>query len=172
MSKSKDTLTREYEILNNERNLVRSAIESMHDRIKSLTKDTISNFTSRYENLLNLKSKFNDVQSKIIEFNARSKFEDLELEVSETQMVVDELIYDIQDNYRNLREARDRDIDNKPSVNINVPLPKIDIPAFGGQIDEWPNFKALFDSLVHNNISISPVEKFQYLKSYLRLTAF
>ena len=61
--------------------------------------------------------------------------------------------------------------DNKPPVNINVPLPKIDIPVFGGQIDEWPNFKALFDSLVHNNNSISPVEKFQYLKSYLRLDA-
>ena len=70
-------------------------------------------------------------------------------------MFVDELIYDIQDNYRNLREARVRDelntnTDNKPPVNINVPLPKIDVPVFGRQIDEWPNFKALFDSLIHN----------------------
>ena len=176
MSKSKEALTREYEILHNERNLVRTAIENMHDRIKLVTKDTISNFTSRYENLSNLKSKFNEIQSKVIEFNSRIKLEDLKLEVPKTQMFVDELIYDIQDNYRNLKEARDRDelnanTDNKPPININVPLPKIDIPVFGGQIDEWPNFKALFDSLVHNSNLISPVEKFQYLKSYLRLDA-
>ena len=72
--------------------------------------------------MLNLKSKFNEIQSKVIEFNLHTKFEDLKLGVTETKMIVDELMYDIQDNYMNLREARDRDelntnTKNKPPVN-------------------------------------------------------
>ena len=55
----------------------------------------------------------------------------------------------------------------KPVVSVNVPLPKINIPPFDGQIYMWIDFKSIFDSLVHNNDSLSNIEKFQYLKSYL-----
>jgi len=45
----------------------------------------------------------------------------------------------------------------KPVVSVNVPLPKINIPPFDGQIDMWFDFKNLFDSLVHNNDSLSNI---------------
>ena len=51
--------------------------------------------------------------------------------------------------------------------NANIPLPKLSIPKFGGQIDQWQEFKSLYDSLVYNNASLSPMEKFQYLRSHL-----
>ena len=88
--------------------------------------------------------------------------------------MIDELIFEVQEKYLTLmkrRESKQVNIDEKgfkPLVNQNIPLPKITILYFGDQIDEWTEFKALFDSLVHKNNSLSLVEKFQYLKSYLK----
>ena len=53
------------------------------------------------------------------------------------------------------------------SCQVNVPLPKLTILKFGCLIDQWPEFKNLFDSLVHQNSNLSDVEKFQYLRSLL-----
>ena len=72
---------------------------------------------------------------------------------------------------RKRRESEQVNVDEKgfkPLVNQNVHLPKITIPYFSGQIDKWTEFNALFESLVHKNNSLSLVEKFQYLKSYLK----
>ncbi|KAB0801397.1 hypothetical protein PPYR_05751 [Photinus pyralis] len=47
-------------------------------------------------------------------------------------------------------------------------LPKIQIPKFAGDIKEWPAFIDLFNSLVHNNDSISKIEKFHHLITSVR----
>lgn len=45
-----------------------------------------------------------------------------------------------------------------------VRLPSIQIPTYSGSYDEWPTFQDLFVSLVHNNTSLSDVQKLHYLK--------
>ncbi|GFW01667.1 uncharacterized protein TNCV_4085821 [Trichonephila clavipes] len=50
---------------------------------------------------------------------------------------------------------------------ISIRLPKLSIPQFNGQFKDWINFKDLFVSTVHSQVSISNVEKFQYLKGLL-----
>lgn len=42
-------------------------------------------------------------------------------------------------------------------------LPKIQIPTFNGDILRWPQFRDLFVSLIHNEVGIGSVEKFQHL---------
>ncbi|GFT30289.1 uncharacterized protein TNCV_3467321 [Trichonephila clavipes] len=49
----------------------------------------------------------------------------------------------------------------------NFRLPKLSIPHFDGHFKDWINFKDLFVSTVHSQVSISNVEKFQYLKGLL-----
>ncbi|GFS97217.1 uncharacterized protein TNCV_715671 [Trichonephila clavipes] len=49
----------------------------------------------------------------------------------------------------------------------NFRLPKLSIPQFDGHFKDWINFKDLFVSTVHSQVSISNVEKFQYLKGLL-----
>ncbi|GFT11219.1 uncharacterized protein TNCV_1143631 [Trichonephila clavipes] len=49
----------------------------------------------------------------------------------------------------------------------NFRLPKLSIPQFNGHFKDWINFKDLFVSTVHSQVSISNVEKFQYLKGLL-----
>lgn len=48
-----------------------------------------------------------------------------------------------------------------------VKLPKIVIPVFNGQYEEWPSFKDLFESLIHNNPNLDSVQKLHYLKTHL-----
>jgi hypothetical protein len=53
---------------------------------------------------------------------------------------------------------------SKPTVK----LPQINIPEFTGKVEEWMEFFDIFKSLIDENKSISPIEKFYYLKSSLR----
>ena len=50
-------------------------------------------------------------------------------------------------------------------------LPSIKVPEFMGEITQWPKFRDIYLSLVHNDESISSSLKFQYLKSALKGTA-
>ncbi|GFR00959.1 uncharacterized protein TNCT_517331 [Trichonephila clavata] len=49
----------------------------------------------------------------------------------------------------------------------NFRLPKLSIPQFSGNFKDWINFKDLFVSTVHSQISLPNIEKFQYLKGLL-----
>lgn len=46
-------------------------------------------------------------------------------------------------------------------------LPRINLPDFNGSQSDWLSFKDLFQSLVINVPTLSPVEKLQYLKTHL-----
>lgn len=55
--------------------------------------------------------------------------------------------------------------------NQIVKLPRLNIPTFHGDCSEWLDFWNCFEAAIHKNESLSNVEKFTYLKSYLRGTA-
>lgn len=51
--------------------------------------------------------------------------------------------------------------------NSNVKLPKLEIPKFDGDCTNWPEFRDLFSSLIHEKNSVPNVQKMQYLKMNL-----
>ena len=51
--------------------------------------------------------------------------------------------------------------------NDGVKLPKITLKTFSGDPLDWKSFKETFEAAVHNNESITNIEKFTYLKIYL-----
>ena len=55
---------------------------------------------------------------------------------------------------------------NPPSYP-RIKLPTIDLPKFSGDIQGWPTFINLFDSSIHANAQLQPVQKLQYLMSCL-----
>ena len=59
----------------------------------------------------------------------------------------------------------------QPTNNIQVKLPTLEIPNFDGEITQWPNFYNTFESLIHENKTLSDVQKLQYLKSCLKKEA-
>ncbi|KAF8777969.1 hypothetical protein HNY73_014746 [Argiope bruennichi] len=60
-------------------------------------------------------------------------------------------------------------VTQNPSVQSisNFRLPKLTIPVFSGKFEDWMNFKDLFVSTVHSQLSLSNSQKFQYLKGLL-----
>ncbi|KAJ8722082.1 hypothetical protein PYW08_004484 [Mythimna loreyi] len=67
-------------------------------------------------------------------------------------------------------EAGFRDADSGAHVsnrNNFVRLPKIDLPHFDGNYQCWLEFRDTFGSLIHDNSSISDINKFHYLRASL-----
>lgn len=50
----------------------------------------------------------------------------------------------------------------------SIQLPTLNIPTFCGDYESWLSFHDIFVSLIHNNNSLSTIQKFYYLKSSLR----
>lgn len=55
-----------------------------------------------------------------------------------------------------------------PQTQTRVRLPEIDINIFNGKISDWHSFSQLFKALIIDDKSLSDVQRFMYLKSYLR----
>ena len=53
-------------------------------------------------------------------------------------------------------------------LKVMAKLPKLDLPKFGGQLQEWQEFWDSFESTVGNNDTLADVDKFKYLKSLLK----
>lgn len=51
------------------------------------------------------------------------------------------------------------------SMVNNVKLPVIKLPTFNGDSNKWLEFHDVYVSLIHDNVSLSNIIKFQYLKS-------
>lgn len=56
------------------------------------------------------------------------------------------------------------------SIIPDIRLPKIDIPIFSGDYLNWVSYRDMFISLVHNNQSLSNVQKYYFLKNSCRDT--
>ena len=50
-------------------------------------------------------------------------------------------------------------------------LPKLTLPTFNGDVQTWQTFWDSFESTVHQNINLTDVQRFSYLKSQLEETA-
>lgn len=58
-----------------------------------------------------------------------------------------------------------------PVEKCNIKLPTISVPDFDGTYEHWLEYRDTFASLVHNCETISPIQKFHYLKSSLKGSA-
>jgi len=52
--------------------------------------------------------------------------------------------------------------------NNFIRLPKIELPTFSGQYEDWYTFYDVFNSLIHSNDALNDVQRFHYLKSALK----
>jgi len=51
-----------------------------------------------------------------------------------------------------------------PSTSHSIKLPTLEIPKFGGNLQEWVSFRDLFTTVIHNS-SLSNIDKLTHLKS-------
>lgn len=61
-----------------------------------------------------------------------------------------------------------RPVSNTVNHSPAVQLPKIDVPTFTGNPVDWISFFELFQTLIIDNSQLTDIQRFMYLKSYLR----
>lgn len=54
---------------------------------------------------------------------------------------------------------------------LYVHLPKLNLPTLSGKYDEWVPFFDSLNSIIHSNLSLSNIQKLQYLKASLTADA-
>ncbi|XP_046382360.1 uncharacterized protein LOC124153308 [Ischnura elegans] len=122
--------------------------------------DGIHQLRLRLEKFKDCWQAFEDVQSEIELLNAESNGEWEEFE----------------DAYFDAVSKAERIIQSPTTSNSKenghdvapVKLPQINLPIFHGAYDEWVTFYDTFNSLIHENVSLSGIQKFHYLRSTLR----
>lgn len=114
-----------------------------------------------------LSVKFDNLQSEIEVINSES----IDAEVDERDSIEHDIISCIA---MAKTIINDHNIDNKDQPQclhdhseLGIRLPQIQIEKFSGQYFRWLQFHDTYESLIHNNNRITPIQKFHYLSSYL-----
>lgn len=95
--------------------------------------------------------------------------------LSETDLTsISDLQREISNLYTEICACIDS-IDRKPIPCVNstqssshIRLPKLNLPPFDGNPENWLCFYNLYHNTIHNNSTLGDIEKFQYLLSLLR----
>ncbi|GBO17038.1 hypothetical protein AVEN_2334-1 [Araneus ventricosus] len=105
--------------------------------------------------------------SKIFD-NILSNCEDEETDkFIEEQLSIQEDIDEIWLSINSQLIKRNSDTMSQHSSGENVKLPKLSLPSFNGNIQDWLSFSDLFKASVHNNENLTGSMKLQYLKGLL-----
>ncbi|XP_025835281.1 uncharacterized protein LOC108742837 isoform X2 [Agrilus planipennis] len=56
---------------------------------------------------------------------------------------------------------------SQPTNETHIKLPDIRLPVFDGQLGNWLKFRDSFVSMIHENVNLDNVDKFNYLKGYV-----
>lgn len=135
---------------------------------KSLTPGKGDSFKAHFERLSLIENKFDEVQDLIEFYNIEVDDPKLTLETVEVYSSFINLVDAARNNY--FQYTIKMKVDPSPHVNQSqsLQLPRIPLPTFSGNIDEWSEFYSLFTSLVDNDPSLSDTNKFQYLRTSLK----
>lgn len=132
---------------------------------------------TRQRNLEEYWTTFRSTHQELVKCTPAPQRADMSYFVNDNYSLVEDLylcvqgdLTDMLDTLTSVRPTRStcpQDITMcEPKENNNiVKLPRIQLPIFTGTYEGWPTFNDLFLSLIHNNTSLSKVQKLHYLKS-------
>ncbi|XP_059048262.1 uncharacterized protein LOC131843606 [Achroia grisella] len=150
------------------------SIQILYDISREVQKDKskLSSFRARYKNIESLKESFYEINQTInlkhLEAGWSSEpdtkllesFDELYYSVIE----IAEVVLSTKMSDPQLMTIPSSSIENKP---YQVRLPKLHVPIFDSNIINFQTFKDSYLPLIHNNNSLSDIEKFHYLISCL-----
>lgn len=167
----------------------RGVIKGQITRILSYTQGErnnleVSQIKNRKNRLKELFESFDEIQSSIEEENGlteegetyRAEIEELYYNtMANCEKIIKEMEPPENTNHAHInRETFNNSVNNSnqvPSINSSltpsVKLAALKIPKFTGSYEEWATFSDIFTALVHENDTISDIQKFFYLRSSL-----
>lgn len=73
-------------------------------------------------------------------------------------------MYDIKKVESSESSVKDEPNSSRKDPIQNIKLPDINLPVFDGAIQNWLEFRDIFDSLIHKNEYLSDIQRFHYLR--------
>lgn len=173
MPPSKQQILQQLKVLQSKREKYWQRIQTHHDLLADLDNKTkAEQFNVRCNTIDDTYKDFEDVQNKIIELNSTVEEINQLTDVLSTTAAFEELYFNIKIAQKS-QESNATVSSPQPGATappiisnpIKPKLPQINIPVFEGAYESFSAFKSLFDALVHNQCSLTPIEKYSYLRS-------
>ncbi|CAG7820924.1 unnamed protein product [Allacma fusca] len=156
------------------RKLLKGKLTRLKNKIEDATIEwELSTITLYDDQLDDVRVEFDSLYDEILKICPEEEEEEHQLQYNASADRVDEVKLAIQQIMRSLvgtqqtpQANRNRRLSREPTQKeVNVKLPKFDIPTFSGNLLDWTLFCDLFSSSVHTNASLGDAQKLQYLKS-------
>nr|XP_034824741.1 uncharacterized protein LOC117982495 [Maniola hyperantus] len=162
--------------LSNEQRQLVNALEDTHNllqkaqtNLKKCSKQRLTQgyIEARLQNIEGYWQSFKTTHQDLVKCTPKQKRNEIPYFLNEDFFVVEDLYTCIVGDLKDMLSSPTQQ--SQPTASIinhesMVKLPRIEIPKFNGSYEDWPTFRDLFRSLVHNS-SLSKVEKLHYLKT-------
>ncbi|XP_046395239.1 uncharacterized protein LOC124162657 [Ischnura elegans] len=163
-------------------NLLKRRCEKCHDAVRqieitvnqsSLTDILIRRLTGYHEEIVEKKRDFEHILNLCLSEDPSDYDEDTVLKlqdeisdlVCESRAIISSLIPMLNGNPQTPTVDNENDAAQSATA---VRLPKLELPRFSGDSVKWMSFYNTFDTTIHQSLSLSRIEKFQYLNSCLQ----
>ncbi|XP_050505169.1 uncharacterized protein LOC126883569 [Diabrotica virgifera virgifera] len=132
---------------------------------KKDTENDILDFENRKEKLCNLFTQYEEIQLQI------EQIDDSEQQATDRANVEEKYFNALKGLQRKIIELNSTENEARSSNNNAVSsakLPEISIKNFTGNFSQFNEFFQLFETLILNNSSLNNIQRFIYLKSFLK----
>lgn len=148
-----------------------ASVTASWDEVKGLTSADLPQLQAHHEDLTSLQEKFEKANDSINQLNCHIDVNE-RVDTDNAYVAFRSVANKIKAKYIQLRKEQPvttptPSVTVPPGTQSPFPMPQIQLPTFSGKIEEWPEFFALYQSLIHSNGFLSPIQKFHCLRANL-----
>lgn len=145
----------------------------INKKFDSINKENYTGYRAHLERIEELDKEFKSLQQYIRLFNVKQKDAKSKIEALQPLTRFMEMITLAKGKYLAFSHLEPvvQACDPNLTANRFQNLPRVQLPTFSGNLEEWSAYYSLYKSLVGDNNLLTEVEKFQYLRSSLRADA-
>ncbi|KAF8778407.1 hypothetical protein HNY73_015131 [Argiope bruennichi] len=143
------------------------------ERIEEIIKNAVENEGSSDALFNVLKAKFNTYEQKL-----ENSFSNLDVNDSEEKLEKYSEFQDVLfecavllENTKPKNKTESQAVCSNAKIQASKKLPKLELPHFYGDMENWISFKELFQAMVINNSELSKIDKLQYLFASTKVNA-
>ena len=158
LKKKLQAIVMQMEALKN--NMSPVAMEQMDEAELSVRLDYVENVSTKFDAVQSALEEIGEVEVSIAE---RMNFTSLYLELKSA-------ITRQKRRFSGMMPSstlRQTSFEESARCSKNIRIPEIQLPKFGGNYLDWPNFYGLFSTVIDDNMELTDLEKFHHLRTNL-----
>lgn len=154
---------------------LKTSVTKLKDKINNTLEDADLSELQVYESKIDtLQQETNNIFETLFSLCEEKDADEFINEKESVIETLDEIKIKVKRKLLNLNQDQKNSVINnsfKDAVVSDVKLPKLSLPIFNGNIEQWIEFQDLFTASVRNNNNLTNAQKLQYLKSACKADA-